>query len=612
ASKTYAKKSAEIVQKNHKAIEIVANSEEILHTVAVPDSWKTAADTGLKNYEYSGSESTKNYVKNILNPLSHQQGNSLSVKTLIDNGMLDGTMPTGTAACEKRSVADFVPHFDPTNCIGCNECSFVCPHAAIRPILVTDKELEQAPEGFYVRDLKGSDGLHYRIQVSIEDCTGCGLCIQACPVNKNLAGDGNPVDIKGKSTDSQPLKAAAYSDETNEIENWRFAMNVPEKTNPDARITVKSSQYNKPLVEFSGACAGCGETPYVKLLTQLFGCRMTIANATGCSSIWGGAIPAAPYTTNACGFGPTWSNSLLEDNAEFGLGMFLANKNKRNKALEIAKSLITSGEISDDLLGTISEWIDGFSESEGSRERAEKLKTALEGSPYLQDFANYKDLFAKPSQWIIGGDGWGYDIGYGGIDHVLAGGEDVNILVLDNEVYSNTGGQVSKATNEAAIAKFAAAGKRSGKKDLGAMAMIYGNVYVAQIASGANPAQTLKAFKEAESFNGPSIIIAYTPCINHGLKAGMHMTLTEAKDAVESGYWSLYRFDPRRLSDGKSPMQLDFKKPDFSKLCEFLLGQNRYSALASLAPNEADELYKKTESDAKIRFSRYLEMSTNS
>lgn len=619
AHKSYAKKSMAIVEKNQAAIETVATDEAILHKVEIPASWaKLTATNDLRKFvaPQTPGIDNKKYVENILSVLAHQEGDNLSVKDLVDNGMIDGTMPLGTSAVEKRAVATHVPHWTAAKCIGCNECTFVCPHAAIRPILVNESELKDAPEGFIVKELKGSDGLSYRIQVSVEDCTGCGLCLQACPVN-----------AKDPEADDRPLKASAYKNEAHEAVNWAFSMTLEEKINPGKLNTVRGSQYQKPLLEFSGACAGCGETPYVKLLTQLFGDRMTIANATGCSSIWGAAVPAAPFTTNKLGHGPAWSNSLFEDNAEFGLGIFLANKIKRTAILEKAKDILGLGDnatacgenamanatLSAPTRETLQAWVDGYNESEGSRERAEALKSALEkdggakiGDPVLKEIFAARDLFAKPSQWIIGGDGWGYDIGYGGVDHVLASGEDVNILIMDNEVYSNTGGQASKATPAAAIAKFAAAGKTGGKKDIGAMAMTYGDVYVAQIASGANSAQTLKAFREAEAYNGPSLIIAYTPCINHGLAGGMHLTLQEAKEAVESGYWSLYRFDPK--AEGNK-FSLDFKKPDFSKTIEFMLKQNRFSSLRRIHGDNAHKLYDKTVADAKARFNRYAVMA---
>ncbi|MDR3152567.1 MAG: pyruvate:ferredoxin (flavodoxin) oxidoreductase, partial [Bifidobacteriaceae bacterium] len=574
AKKSYAKKSMAIVEKNWAAIE---GTVDIIHKVDYPSNWKNLALDQLDSFAIPNTPGidNKQYIEEILTPISQQNGDNLSVGDLIKNGMKDGTLPLGTSASEKRGVSAFVPEWIPENCIGCNECSFVCPHAAIRPILVDSKELKTAPEGFITKEMRGSDGLHYRIQVSVHDCTGCGLCIQSCPAKEKA------------------LKAAKYESQLEQARNWAFAMTLKEKTSPVKIDTVKGSQFVKPLLEFSGACAGCGETPYVKLLTQLFGDRMIIANATGCSSIWGGPMPAIPFTTNQAGHGPAWSNSLFEDNAEFGLGIAVAGKYRRDELIAKTRDYLGADDMTacadalagvqmdQDLKTALAQWADNAYISENSRQRAENLKKQLQTHksklPILTELWQNKELLAKPSQWIIGGDGWGYDIGYAGIDHVIASGEDVNILVMDNEVYSNTGGQASKATPTAAIAKFAAAGKTQGKKDLGAMAMTYGGVYVAQIASGANAQQTIKAFKEAEAYQGPSLIIAYTPCINHGLKGGMFMSLDEAKEAVESGYWSLYRYNPDNAELSKPAMTLDYKKPDFSIMKDFMLKQNRFS-----------------------------------
>ncbi len=502
-------------------------------------------------------------------------------------------MPLGTAAVEKRGVALEVPEWISDRCTMCNECAFVCPHAAIRPFLADEEEMTEAPEGFIVRDLRGADGLKYRIQVSVKDCTGCGLCVEACPA-------------KGKALVMRP-----YEEEKEQAMNWAFAMTLRQKENPAKPNTVLGSQFNKPLLEFSGACSGCGETPYVKLLTQMFGDRMLIANATGCSSIWGAAAGVTPYTTNEQGQGPAWSNSLLEDNAEFGYGMLLATQARRER---LASKMTKAFSVASDSLRLLMEdWIAHLSESEGTQQRAAKLRAALleekTNQPLLEAIYDDQDLFVKPSQWMIGGDGWAYDIGYGGIDHVLASGADVNMLVLDNEVYSNTGGQTSKATPASAIAKFAASGKYASKKDLGMMAMTYENVYVAQIASGANQMQTIKAFEEAEKFPGPSIIIAYTPCITHGLAGGMSQTLKEAKDAVHSGYWSLYRYNPLLREKGKEPMTLDFKKPDFSLMKEFMRQQVRFASLESSQPDTAELLFNKTINDAKRRFYNYARLA---
>lgn len=581
ALKSYGHKSMKVVEKNIQAID---KTVELLHQVPVPAEWRT-----LEVQPRKRSENVSDFVHEIVEPINRQEGNALSVATLAKNEMTDGRMPLGTAAVEKRGVALEVPEWISNRCTMCNECAFVCPHAAIRPFLADEEEMTEAPEGFIVRDLRGADGLKYRIQVSVKDCTGCGLCVEACPA-------------KGKALVMKP-----YEEEKEQAMNWAFAMTLRQKENPAKPNTVLGSQFNKPLLEFSGACSGCGETPYVKLLTQMFGDRMLIANATGCSSIWGAAAGVTPYTTNEQGQGPAWSNSLLEDNAEFGYGMLLATQARRER---LASKMTKAFSVASDSLRLLMEdWIAHLSESEGTQQRAAKLCAALleekTNQPLLEAIYDDQDLFVKPSQWMIGGDGWAYDIGYGGIDHVLASGADVNMLVLDNEVYSNTGGQTSKATPASAIAKFAASGKYASKKDLGMMAMTYENVYVAQIASGANQMQTIKAFEEAEKFPGPSIIIAYTPCITHGLAGGMSQTLKEAKDAVHSGYWSLYRYNPLLREKGKEPMTLDFKKPDFSLMKEFMRQQVRFASLESSQPDTAELLFNKTINDAKRRFYNY-------
>ncbi|OTP12221.1 pyruvate:ferredoxin (flavodoxin) oxidoreductase [Enterococcus sp. 10A9_DIV0425] len=585
ALKSYGHKSMAIVEKNIQAID---RTVELLHKVTIPAHWATLEMPPKKVRGQS------RYVQEILESVNSQEGNRLSVKTLADNGMTTGEMPLGTAAVEKRGVALEVPEWISDRCTMCNECAFVCPHAAIRPFLADEEELEEAPEGFIVREMRGADGLKYRIQVSVEDCTGCGLCVEACPA-------------KGKALVMKP-----YEEQKEQAMNWAFAMTLRQKENPyKGKNTVLSTQFNKPLLEFSGACSGCGETPYVKLLTQMFGDRMMIANATGCSSIWGGAAPASPYTTNECGQGPAWSNSLLEDNAEFGYGMLLAAQTRREALAESMKEVLP--KVSRELRLLMEDWLTHMFDSEGTQQRATKLRSAIESEltdvPELQAIYQEKDLFVKNSQWMIGGDGWAYDIGFGGIDHVLASGADVNILVMDNEVYSNTGGQVSKATPASAIAKFSTNGKYASKKDLGMMAMTYGNVYVAQIASGANQMQTIKAFEEAEKFPGPSLIIAYTPCITHGLFGGMKESLREAKEAVASGYWSLYRYNPELVEKNKTPMTLDFKKPDFSLMPEFMRKQVRFSSLEATHPQSAEKLFEKTVQDAKKRFYNYATMT---
>ncbi|MGH1786139.1 pyruvate:ferredoxin (flavodoxin) oxidoreductase [Enterococcus casseliflavus] len=584
ALKSYRHKSMAIVEKNQAAID---RTIELLQEIPVPSKWATI------EVPKRTSTATTQFVREIVEPINRQEGNQLSVGTLVRNQMTEGVIPVGTTAVEKRGIAVEVPEWLSDRCTMCNECAFVCPHAAIRPFLADEDELTEAPEGFIVREMRGANGQKYRIQVSVEDCTGCGLCVEACPA-------------KGKALTMRP-----YEEQKEQALNWAFAMTLRQKENPAKPGTVLGSQFNKPLLEFSGPCAGCGETPYVKLLTQMFGDRMMIANATGCSSIWGGTSPVSPYTTNHLGQGPAWSNSLFEDNAEYGYGMFLANQTRREKLAAQLQSL--KANVSEELQALIDDWDLHREESAGTQQRAAKLIAALEAeaatTPQLNKILQEKDLFVKPSQWMIGGDGWAYDIGFGGIDHVLASGADVNILVLDNEVYSNTGGQVSKATPTSAIAKFAASGKFVSKKDLGMMAMTYGHVYVAQIASGANQMQTIKAFEEAERFPGPSIIIAYTPCITHGLAGGMRQSLKEAQEAVASGYWSLYRYNPLLTEKGKQPMTLDFKKPAFDQMPAFMQTQVRFASLQSANPNAAQALFEKTVSDAKTRFYNYARLA---
>ncbi len=588
--KNYGHKSATVVEKNNAAID---RTSTYLQKIELAPDW-------LENEAEKKVISTKSPVKSafvytILEPMNRQEGDKLTVGDLKANGMTDGRMPLGTAAFEKRGIALEVPEWNSDRCTMCNECAFVCPHAAIRPFLADENEVAEAPAGYITREMRGADGLMYRIQVSLEDCTGCGLCVEACPA-------------KGKALAMKP-----YEDQKEQALNWAFAMTLKTKANPFKQNSVRGSQFEKPLMEFSGACSGCGETPYVKLLTQLFGDRMMIANATGCSSIWGGAAPVTPYTTNDKGQGPAWSNSLFEDNAEYGYGMYLANKTRREHLAEKIKQVLLTTAISEELQGLLEDWLAHINDSEGTQQRATKVKAALacevDKIPNLATIYQDADLLVKPSQWMLGGDGWAYDIGFGGIDHILASGEDVNILVMDNEVYSNTGGQTSKATPASAIAKFSANGKYVSKKDLGMMAMSYENVYVAQIASGANQVQTIKAMEEAEKFPGPSLIIAYTPCIAHGLAGGMSQTLTEAKEAVETGYWSLYRYNPLLAEKGKRSLVLDYKKPDFFKMKDFMKKETRFAALTTIHAEQAENLFDKTVSDAKKRFYNYARLA---
>ncbi len=508
--------------------------------------------------------------------------------------MEDGTFMAGTAAYEKRGIAINVPEWIPENCIQCNQCSVVCPHAAIRPFLLSSEESEKAPASMKTVDaraLKTEAPYKFTIGVTPLDCTGCGNCAEVCPA-KNKA-------LVMKPQDSQH----------NQIEAWNYATTeVSVKKNPMNKNTLKGSQFERPLLEFSGACAGCGETPYAKLVTQLFGDRMMVANATGCSSIWGGSAPATPYTVNHNGHGPAWANSLFEDNAEYGLGMFLGVQAIRDRVAENVRFALES-DLEDETKAVLKNWLDNKEESDGTRERANALVAALENcdSEIAKTILNDKEFFVKRSQWIFGGDGWAYDIGYGGLDHVLASGDNVNVLVFDTEVYSNTGGQSSKSTPTAAIAKFAASGKRTKKKDLGMMAMSYGYVYVAQVCMGADKNQVIKAISEAESYNGPSLIIAYAPCINHGIKAGMTNSQSESKKAVDCGYWALYRYNPA-LKGIKNPFTLDSKEPkgDFK---EFLMGEVRYASLAKAFPEAAEALFEKTQADAMERLENYKKLA---
>ncbi|MBE7028078.1 MAG: pyruvate:ferredoxin (flavodoxin) oxidoreductase [Ruminococcaceae bacterium] len=585
--KTYGKKGKEIVEKNCMAVD---KALDAIVKIEIPASWKDAVD------EETAADSSEKpeFVTKIVEPVNAQKGNKLPVSTFV--GREDGTFEQGTARYEKRTIAINVPDWIKENCIQCNQCSLVCPHAAIRPILLNETEASNAPSGFEMLDANGPQlkGLKFRMQVSPRDCAGCGVCVQTCP-SKNKALVMKPVDeMVAKDAD-----------------NWDYAMEVPVKDNLMDKASVKGSQFAQPFLEFSGACAGCGETPYIKLITQLFGDRMMIANATGCTSIWGGSAPSMPYCKNACGQGPAWANSLFEDNAEFGLGMALAVKKNRKTLKEKMEEAIASG-IPADLEAAFKTWIESMNDAEGSKAAAKVVcdclaKVDTTSSP-LKDISERTDFLVKKSQWAFGGDGWAYDIGYGGLDHVIASGEDINIFVVDTEVYSNTGGQSSKATPTAAIAKFAASGKKIRKKDLGMIATTYGYVYVAQIALGANMAQAIKAIKEAESYPGPSLIIAYAPCINHGVKAGMNCTIAEEKKAVETGYWHLWRYNPELKAEGKNPFILDSKEPT-GEIKDFLEGENRYLMLKRAFPEAADALFAKAESDLKDRYETYKRMA---
>ncbi len=579
--KSYGSKGQNVVDMNCAAVDA---GIEALHKVDI-STWDVE-DTSMN--QKSQQIDPPAFISEIQNVMNRQEGDNLPVSKFV--GLADGTFPVGGTAYEKRGTAIKVPAWDKEKCIGCNQCSFVCPHAAIRPILTTAEERKNAPEGFESIPSKISRGAYdLTIAVSTYDCLGCGNCAQVCP--------------------KQALTMVKFDDKAKSRQKiFDFGVKLAPKANPTKKTTVIGSQFEKPLFEFSGACAGCGETPYAKLLTQLFGDRMMIANATGCSSIWGASAPAMPYTKNQFGRGPAWGNSLFEDNAEYGLGMFLGVKavretlaNDAEKALEL--------EISDELKAALTDWRENLNVSENTRERADKLTALLEvqkgDDVLLNKIYNNRDFFVKRSQWILGGDGWAYDIGYGGLDHVLASGEDVNIFVFDTEVYSNTGGQASKATPAAAIAQFAATGKKTKKKDLGKMAMSYGYVYVAQVSMGADQNQLIKAITEAESYPGPSLIIAYSPCINHGIRKGMGSSQLEGKLAVQCGYWANWRYNPQLVGTGKNPFTLDSKDPDFSKFQEFLMGEVRYSSLKRNFPDAAQELFEKTQRDAEDRIAGY-------
>lgn len=580
---SYGLKGKDVVDMNNAAIDMGVNA---VVKVDVPAAWADAADTE------AAAKSGNDFIDNILVPMNRMEGDKLPVSAFKDHE--DGTFPSGTAAYEKRGIAINVPEWQMEKCIQCNQCAFVCPHAVIRPVLMTEEEAANAPEGMLSKDAIGAKGLKFHMAVSPLDCTGCGNCAQVCPA-------------KEKALVMKPLETQLAK-----TENWDYAMKkVAPKPNPMNKNTVKGVQFEQPLFEFSGACAGCGETPYAKLVTQLVGDRMMIANATGCSSIWGASAPSMPYCKNAAGHGPSWANSLFEDNAEYGLGMYLGVKHTRERVADRVKEALNL-PVSEELKAAMQNWLDNMNVSDGTRERAEALKAALAAensdNALLKEIAGLGQYFVKRSHWIFGGDGWAYDIGYGGLDHVLASGENINVMVFDTEVYSNTGGQSSKATPAAAIAKFAASGKRTRKKDLGMMAMSYGYVYVAQIAMGADKNQTLKAIAEAEAYDGPSLIIAYSPCINHGLKAGMGNSQLEAKHAVECGYWANYRYNPELKEQGKNPFILDSKEPT-GNFREFLMGEVRYSSLLKQFPDQAEALFEKTEHDAKERLATYKRLA---
>ena len=584
--KSYGKKGEDIVNMNYAAVDAGGNAVE---KVEVPAEW---ASIEVKAAAAVVDMSRPEFVRNIVDPINALKGDDLPVSAF--NGREDGTWDNGTAAYEKRGIAVNVPEWNVDNCIQCNQCSYVCPHAAIRPFLATEEEA--AASGLaWKQGLGETKAYKFRIQVSPLDCTGCGNCVDVCP-------------SKTKALVMKPLESQMA-----EAENWNAVIkNVGYKQVVDKTKTVKNSQFAQPLFEFSGACAGCGETPYIKTITQLFGDKMMVANATGCTSIYSGSAPSTPYCTNEKGQGPAWANSLFEDNAEFGLGMHVGVEKLRDRVQAYMEKAIAECEkCSDELKATMKEWIENRGSSAKSAEVSERLIPMMEacGCDACKKILEMKDWLVKKSQWIIGGDGWDYDIGFGGVDHVLASGMDVNILVVDTEVYSNTGGQSSKSTPVGAVAKFASSGKRIRKKDLGAIAMTYGYVYVAQVSIGASQNQLLNVLKEAEAYPGPSLVIAYAPCINHGIKGGMTRTQTVGKQAVECGYWHLWHYNPQLEEQGKNPFVMDSKEPDWSKFRDFLMKEVRYTSLQKSFPAEAEELFQAAEENAKWRYNSYQRLA---
>ena len=588
---SYAKKGDDVVQMNYQAIERGAN--EVVE-VPVPAEWKDCKDEVLGEQAVSGKPEVLDFVNNIQKPINACQGDKLPVSTF--KNVIDGTFPQGTAAYEKRGVAVDVPCWNSEGCLQCNQCAYVCPHAVIRPVVMNEEEKNNAPAGMKVTPMTGMPGYYFTMTVSVLDCTGCGSCTNVCPGN-------NRNDV---------LKMASLETQMDEQKFFEYGLTVsdkPEVLEKFKKGTVKGSQFVQPLLEFSGACAGCGETPYAKLITQICGDRMLIANATGCSSIWAGSSPSTPYTVNKAGKGPAWGNSLFEDNAEFGFGMKLAQDANR-AALKNKLDEILASTDNADVKAAIDEYYATYEDGEANAKATDKLVAALEacGCDKAQEILKEKEFLSKKSQWIFGGDGWAYDIGYGGLDHVLAANKDVNVFVFDTEVYSNTGGQASKSTNLGAIAQFQAAGKGTKKKDLAAIAMSYGYVYVAQIAMGADYNQTVKAIAEAEAYPGPSLVIGYAPCINHGIKGGMKIAQTEEKKAVTSGYWNLFRFNPALAAEGKNPFHLDSKAPT-TEYEDFIMGEVRYNALSRQNPERAKELFAEAKANAEAKYNRLKEMS---
>ena len=595
--KSYGHKGDKIVEMNWKAVD---KALDALVEIDVPGKWAQAEDEAAATEETDKPD----FVKNVLEPINKQKGDDLPVSTFVkgEEGTFpheDGSFPQGSSAYEKRGIAINVPEWQVENCIQCNQCSLVCPHASIRPFLLDEEEAENAPEGFETDSANGKQlkGYEYRIQVSPLDCAGCGVCAEVCPAPKKA------------------LTMEPYAEQVEkEKDNWNYAVNeVGYKEDLMDAANVKGSQFQQPMLEFSGACAGCGETAYAKLVTQLFGDRMLIANATGCSSIWGGSAPTSVYTTNEDGHGPAWANSLFEDNAEFGYGMYLGIEQIRNKLKDLMEEAIEEDKVADELQDAFEKWLevkDKGAESKAATIRMIPLLNKYEDNEIVSEILDKKEFLTKKSQWIFGGDGWAYDIGFDGLDHVLASGDDVNVMVFDTEVYSNTGGQSSKATPTSAAAKFAASGKRIKKKDLGRMMMTYGYVYVAQISLGANMNQAVKAIKEAEAYDGPSLIIAYSPCISHGLKEGMGCSVDQEDKAVKAGYWHLYRFNPELKEENKNPFSLDSKEPSES-FRDFLLSEVRFASLKKTFPEVAEDLFARSEEDAMERYEAYKRLESS-
>ena len=588
--KSYGKKGEKIVNMNYAAVD---KGIEGIIEIKIPSTWADVICEKTPTTKYSSE-----FIEKILVPINAQQGDNLPVSVFV--GREDGTMPLGTSSYEKRGIAVDVPVWNIDNCIQCNQCSYVCPHAAIRPFLVNKDETKDSAEKFRVKKAtgKGFENYNYRMQVDVLDCVGCGTCVQVCPA-------------KEKALKMQPIET-----QYDEMDNWYYALSLSKKENPADIATVKGSQFQQPLLEFSGACAGCGETPYAKLVTQLYGDRMYVANATGCSQAWGASTPSIPYTTNSQGHGPAWSNSLFETNAEFSLGMCLAVKQQREQIRLKSEEIISLTDNST-VKSVLQEWIDNIDNAVVTKAVSKQVINILENTSFSghikelsDEILDNKEHLVKKSMWMFGGDGWAYDIGFGGLDHVLSTGEDVNIIIFDTEVYSNTGGQSSKSTPIGAVAKFAASGKKIKKKDLGMMAMSYGYVYIAQVAMGASKDQLIKTIVEAEKYPGPSLIIAYAPCINHGLKAGMGSTQLESKKAVECGYWHLYRYNPLLKEEGKNPFTLDSKQPT-GNFREFLLGEVRFSSLERTFPEAANELFIAAEKVAKERYDTYKRLASN-